>query len=165
MEESDPKFFLEELLKEKKTIEKYIKKLEESIYDNETKYLQSTVNGGNILRGWEHIFTTKSKNIHMGNQCKKNHFSNNERLFSQTYEIDKNITEETSIINDKINNQTVSSSINNNNTKIESPKINTNSNITNNNKKKTMKSLGIKRKRNNNSDLNQSDKLDGQKNP
>ena len=101
----------------------------------------------------------------MGNQCKKNHFSNNERLFSQTYEIDKNITEETSIINDKINNQTVSSSINNNNTKIESPKINTNSNITNNNKKKTMKSLGIKRKRNNNSDLNQSDKLDGQKNP
>ena len=165
MEESDPKFFLEELLKEKKTIEKYIKKLEESIYDNETKYLQSTVNGGNILRGWEHIFTTKSKNIHMGNQCKKNHFSNNERLFSQTYEIDKNITEETSIINDKINNQTVSSSINNNNTKIESPKINTNSNITNNNKKKTMKSLGIKRKRNNNSDLNQSDKLDGQNNP
>ena len=165
MEESDPKFFLEELLKEKKTIEKYIKKLEESIYDNETKYLQSTVNGGNILRGWEHIFTTKSKNIHMGNQCKKNHFSNYERLFSQTYEIDKNITEEASIINDKINNQTVSSSINNNNTKIESPKINTNSNITNNNKKKTMKSLGIKRKRNNNSDLNQSDKLDGQKNP
>ena len=165
MEESDPKFFLEELLKEKKTIEEYIKKLEESIYDNETKYLQNTVNGGNILRGWEHIFTTKSKNIHMGNQCKKNHFSNNERLFSQTYEIDKNITEETSIINDKINNQTVSSSINNNNTKIESPKINTNSNITNNNKKKTMKSLGIKRKRNNNSDLNQSDKLDGQKNP
>ena len=64
----------------------------------------------------------------MGNQYKKNHFSNNERLFSQTYEIDKNITEETSIINDKINNQTVSSSINNNNTKIESPKINTNSN-------------------------------------
>ena len=128
MEESDPKFFLEELLKEKKTIEKYIKKLEESIYDNETKYLQNTVNGGNILRGWEHIFTTKSKNIHMGNQCKKNHFSNNERLFSQTYEIDKNITEETSFINDKINNQTVTSSINNNNTKIESLKIKTNSN-------------------------------------
>ena len=64
----------------------------------------------------------------MGNQCKKNHFSNNERLFSQTYEIDKNITEETSFINDKINNQTVTSSINNNNTKIESLKIKTNSN-------------------------------------
>ena len=64
----------------------------------------------------------------MGNQCKINHFSNNERLFSQTYEIDKNITEETSFINDKINNQTVTSSINNNNTKIESLKIKTNSN-------------------------------------
>ena len=64
----------------------------------------------------------------MGNKCKKNHFSNNERLFSQTYEIDKNITEETSFINDKINNQTVTSSINNNNTKIESLKIKTNSN-------------------------------------
>ena len=49
MEETDPKNFLEELLKEKKTIEKYIKKLEESIYDNETKYLQNTVNGGTYI--------------------------------------------------------------------------------------------------------------------
>ena len=66
----------------------------------------------------------------MGNQCKKNHFSNNERLFSQTYEIDKNITEEASFINDKINNQALPISIynNNNNTEIESPKINRNSN-------------------------------------
>ena len=164
MEETDPKNFLEELSKEKKALEKYIKKLEESIYDNETKYLQNTVNVGNILRGWEHIFTTKSNKIHMGNQCKKNHFSNHERLFSQTYEFDKIIPEEASIINEKINNQTISSSINNNNTKTESPKNTTNVNITNNHKKKPIKSLGLKRKRNNNNDLSQNDKLDGQKN-
>ena len=165
MEETDPKNFLEELLKEKKTIEKYIKKLEESIYDNETKYLQNTVNGGNILRGWEHIFTSKSNKIHMGNQCKKNHFSNNERLFSQTYEFDKNIPEETTIINEKITNQTISNSINNNITKSESPKNTTNTNMANNPKKKHIKSLGMKRKRNNNNDLSQNDKLDGKKNP
>ena len=88
--------------KEKRTIEKYIKQLEDSIIDNETKYLQSTVNGGNILRGWEHIFTSKSNKIHMGNQCKKTHISNNERLFSQTFEFDKNVPEEILNTNDKI---------------------------------------------------------------
>ena len=89
MEESDPKIFLEQLNKEKEIIEKYIKQLEESIIDNETKYLQSTVNGGNVLRGWEHIFTSKSNKIHMGNQIKKTHISNNEKLFSQTFDFDK----------------------------------------------------------------------------
>ena len=101
----------------------------------------------------------------MGNQCKKNHFSNNERLFSQTYEFDKNIPEETTIINEKITNQTISNSINNNITKSESPKNTTNTNMANNPKKKHIKSLGMKRKRNNNNDLSQNDKLDGQKNP
>ena len=70
MDESDPKKFLEELQKEKRTIEKYIKQLEDSIIDNETKYLQSTVNGGNILRGWEHIFTSKSNKIHIIGDCR-----------------------------------------------------------------------------------------------
>ena len=106
MDESDPKNFLEELHKEKKTLEKYIRQLEESITDNETKYLQNTVNGGNILRGWEHIFTSKSNKIHMGNQCKKNHISNNERLFSQTFEFDKNTPEEIINTTDKIITQT-----------------------------------------------------------
>ena len=170
MDESDPKKFLEELQKEKKTIEKYIKLLEDSIIDNETKYLQNTVNGGNILRGWEHIFTSKSKNIHMGNQCKKTHISNSERLFSQTFEFDKNIPEEILNTNDKILTQSTTTNINNNNNniKMESPKNNGTTSINTNNKhKKPIKqSLGLKRKRNHNinNDINQNDKLDGQKN-
>ena len=168
MSENDPKIFLEELHKEKKTIEKYIKQLEESIYDNETKYLQSTVNGGNILRGWEHIFTSKSNKIHMGNQCKKTHISNNERLFSQTFDLDKNITEELSNTNDKIITQNTTNNINTNNIKNESPKNNNTTNITTNHKHKKAirQSLGLKRKRNNlNNDLSQNDKSEGTKNP
>ena len=169
MDESDPKKFLEELQKEKRTIEKYIKQLEDSIIDNETKYLQSTVNGGNILRGWEHIFTSKSNKIHMGNQCKKTHISNNERLFSQTFEFDKNVPEEILNTNDKIITQSNIANTNNNNIKIESPKNNGANNINTNHKhKKPIKqSLGLKRKRNHNinNDLNQNEKLEGQKNP
>ena len=162
MDESDPKNFLEELHKEKKTIEKYIRQLEESIIENEKKYLESTVNGGNILRGWEHIFTSKSNKIHMGNQGnKKNHISNNEKLFSQTFEFDKNSDE---IINttDKITTQNNTINNNSNNIKIESPKSNNTSHITNNYKHKNTikKSLGTKRKRNNNNDFSQNDKLE-----
>ena len=166
MDESDPKKFLEELQKEKKTIEKYIKQLEDSIIDNETKYLQNTVNGGNILRGWEHIFTSKSSKIHMGNPCKKTHISNSERLFSQTFEFDKNISEDLSNTNDKIINQTTTANTTANNIKNDSPKNTNTSNINTNHKhKKSIKqSLGIKRKRNINNDLNQNEKLDGQKN-
>ena len=161
MAESDPKNFLEELHKEKKTIEKYIRQLEESIIDNETKYLQNTDNGGNILRGWEHIFTSKSNKIHMGNQGnKKNHISNNERLFSQTFEFDKN-SDENQTTTDKIISQ-ANTINNNNNIKIESPKNNNTPNINNNHKHKKAirQSLGLKRKRNNNNDFSQNDKLE-----
>ena len=89
MDDVDPKIFLEELQKEKKIIEKYIKQLEDSIIDNETKYLLSTINNGNILRGWEHIFTSKSNKINITTQVKKSHISNNEKLFSQTFDFEK----------------------------------------------------------------------------
>ena len=167
MDESDPKNFLEELHKEKKTLEKYIRQLEESITDNETKYLQNTVNGGNILRGWEHIFTSKSNKIHMGNQCKKNHILNNERLFSQTFEFDKNAPEEIINTTDKIITQTNSINNNTNNIKSESPKNINTQNINNNHKhkKSIRQSLGLKRKRNVNNDFSQNEKIDGPKNP
>ena len=163
MGENDPKIFLEELHREKNAIEKYIKQLEESIYDNETKYLQSTANSGNILRGGEHIFTSKSNKIHMGNQSKKTHISNSERLFSQIFEFDKNIPEEI-ITTEKIisNNNTTNSNINNKN---ESPKIISTINSNNNHKKPIRQSLKLKRKRNSvNNELSQSEKLEGQKN-
>ena len=146
MAESDPKNFLEELHKEKKTIEKYIRQLEESIIDNETKYLQNTVNGGNILRGWEHIFTSKSKFPHNINPIKKPKISNNERVFSQTninnYYLRNDVIEVNN--NNKNNDFGISSSQNNFNLN----QRNLNNNNTNYRyKKKITQSLSLKKKK------------------
>ena len=172
MEESDPKIFLEQLNKEKEIIEKYIKQLEESIIDNETKYLQSTVNGGNVLRGWEHIFTSKSNKIHMGNQIKKTHISNNEKLFSQTFDFEK-MNDELFNENEKHHHasQSVSMNVSNNNLKLEesnnknissslnASNMNINGNINKSSHNRNKKFL--KKKRNNtNTELNQNDKQD-----
>ena len=165
MDESDPKTFLEELNKEKELIEKYIKQLEESIIDNETKYLQSTVNGGNVLRGWEHIFTSKSNKIHMGNQIKKTHISNNEKLFSQTFDFD-NINEELINNNEKHHHhpsQSVSMNNSNTNLKLEensNKNLNSSNNINiNGNTNKQIHNRSkkfLKKKRNNaNNESNQ----------
>ena len=135
MDESDPKKFLEELKEEKELIEKYIKQLQESIKDNETKYLQNTSNGGNILRGWEHIFTSKANKMNMGNPVKKTHISNNEKLFSQTFDFDK-INDELLNHNEKHHNQSQSVSVNNSNTNLKleennNKNINTSVNMSN----------------------------------
>ena len=179
MDEGDPKKFIEELYKEKDLIIENIKKLEESIKDSETKYLQDTVNGGNILRGWEHIFTTKSTKNYMGNQPKKTHISNAERLFSQTFEFEKNIDD---LINDTDKHhhhisQSVSVHTSNTNLKLEESSnkhlvanvninnINVNGNTNNKTIKKKKKMIGIKHKRNMaNSDSNSNDKQENQKN-
>ena len=124
MDERDPKTFLEELNKEKKILEKCIKQLQDSIIDNETKYLISTVNNGNILRGWEHIFTSKSNKIHIGPQVKKTHISNNEKLFSQTFDFEKNPEE-----NPNHEDKYLSSKNINNNLRIEENKSNNGANI------------------------------------
>ena len=172
MDESDPKIFLEELNKEKELIEKYIKQLEDSIKDNETKYLQSTANGGNVLRGWEHIFTSKSNKIHMGNQIKKTHISNNEKLFSQTFDFEK-MNDELFNENEKHHHasQSVSMNVSNNNLKLEesnnknissslnASNMNINGNINKSSHNRNKKFL--KKKRNNtNTELNQNDKQD-----
>ena len=179
MDEGDPKKFIEELYKEKDLIIENIKKLEESIKDNETKYLQDTVNGGNILRGWEHIFTTKSTKNYMGNQPKKTHISNAERLFSQTFEFEKNIED---LINDTDKHhhhisQSVSVHTSNTNLKLEESSnkhavanvninnINVNGNTNNKTMNRKRKMIGIKHKRNiANSDSNSNDKQENQKN-
>ena len=179
MDEGDPKKFIEELYKEKDLIIENIKKLEESIKDSETKYLQDTVNGGNILRGWEHIFTTKSTKNYMGNQPKKTHISNAERLFSQTFEFEKNIDD---LINDTDKHhhhisQSVSVHTSNTNLKLEESSnkhlvanvninnINVNGNTNNKTINRKRKMIGIKHKRNiANSDSNSNDKQENQKN-
>jgi hypothetical protein len=85
--ESDdkPKIYYE-ILSKRNELESYLKKLEKSIYDCETKYLEGSQTTGNIIKGWDHIFTAKSKLSSTTAQSllKRTKFSNNERIFSQT---------------------------------------------------------------------------------
>ena len=62
-------------------LESYKKKLDKSIYELETKYLENTQSCGNVIKGWDQFFTTKSK---IGGILKKTKFTFNERLFSQS---------------------------------------------------------------------------------
>ena len=174
MEDIDPKAFLEELQKEKKIIEKYIKQLEDSIIDNETKYLLSTVNNGNILRGWEHIFTSKSNKINIGTQVKKTHISNNEKLFSQTFDFEKyqdenNNKEGKYLSSNNINHNLrieENKNINNTNMNANTEGGNLNHNGVNKKHKKSVKNfVGLKRSRNNsNLKANDNENKDEKKN-
>ena len=145
-ETTESKIFFEELNKEKKAIEKNIKQIEDSIKDNEIKYLLNTFNVGNIFRGWEHIFTSKPNKLNIGIQVKKAHISNNEKLFSQIFDIQQ----ENLINNDNKNNNNLRTKKNYkglNGTANE----NSNSNNYKNNKRKikTFKSfIGLKKNRN-----------------
>jgi hypothetical protein len=73
--------FLTELSSKKSELENHLKKLDKCIYDAETKYLENTQSCGNIIKGWDQFFSTKSK---IGGMPKKTKFSFNERLFSQS---------------------------------------------------------------------------------
>ena len=142
MEETESKTFFEELSKEKKAIEKNIKQMEDSIKDNEIKYLLSTFNVGNIFRGWEHIFTSKPNKLNIGIQVKKAHISNNEKLFSQIFDIQQ----ENTINNDNKNNLKANKNYKNLNGTLNE-NGNSNNHITNKRKIKTFKSfIGVKRK-------------------
>ena len=142
MEETESKTFFEELSKEKKAIEKNIKQMEDSIKDNEIKYLLSTFNVGNIFRGWEHIFTSKPNKLNIGIQVKKAHISNNEKLFSQIFDIQQ----ENPINNDNKNNLKANKNYKNLNGTLNE-NGNSNNHITNKRKIKTFKSfIGVIRK-------------------
>ena len=84
MNDDSPKKFISLLNNKRIEVENQLRKIDKIIYDNETKYLEATANGGNIFRGWEHIFTSKSKFPHNLNSIKRPRISNNERMFSQT---------------------------------------------------------------------------------
>ena len=158
-ETTESKIFFEELNKEKKAIEKNIKQIEDSIKDNEIKYLLNTFNVGNIFRGWEHIFTSKPNKLNIGIQVKKAHISNNEKLFSQIFEIQQ----ENLINNDNKNNNNLRT---NKNYKGLNGTSNENSNSNNykNNKRKikTFKSfIGLKKNRNINKESKQNNLREG----
>ena len=75
---------LNEKQSKKSELESQIKKMEKYIYENETKYLEGTISSGNILRGWDHFFTSKSKIPNAAiSSGKRIRISNNERVFSQ----------------------------------------------------------------------------------
>jgi hypothetical protein len=77
--------YLTGISQKRNEIENYLRSLDRYVYDAETKYLDTTQNLGNILKGWDQIFSTKPRNIPQPiNPTKKTKFSNNERLFSQS---------------------------------------------------------------------------------
>ena len=77
-----------ELQQKVKEVESDLKKVEKFIYDLETEYLNSTANSGNIIRGWDHIFTSKPKisssNQYISNLTKKIKITPSERIFTMT---------------------------------------------------------------------------------
>jgi hypothetical protein len=77
---------LREIQDKKGEIELFLKKVEKGIYDFETKYLENTQSIGNVIKGWEQIFTAKSKLQTQStlNNIKKTKFSNSERVFSES---------------------------------------------------------------------------------
>ena len=128
-------------MKQKKTeLEANILKIEKFIYDQETRYLESTVSSGNILKGWEHFFTSKSKipNAVIASG-KKTRISNNERVFSQT-SFNNHMLKDENVSNIQVSNKNIN--INNNN---QSTRISVGP--SHKHKKKIEKSLGNKKKR------------------
>jgi hypothetical protein len=59
-----------------------LKNLEQSIYDLETRYLESTTTQGNIFRGWEAYLDTKLTK--QGAPLKKNKVTEGDRHFSKS---------------------------------------------------------------------------------
>jgi hypothetical protein len=128
-------------MKQKKTeLEANILKIEKFIYDQETRYLESTVSSGNILKGWEHFFTSKTKIPNAAIATgKKPRISNNERVFSQT-SYNNHMLKDENVSNIQVSNKNIN--INNNN---QSTRISVGP--SHKHKKKIEKSLGNKKKR------------------
>ena len=120
--------------------------MEDSIKDNEIKYLLNTFNVGNIFRGWEHIFTAKPNKLNIGIQVKKAHISNNEKLFSQIFDIQQ----ENLINNDNKNNNTKTNKNYKGVNGVSNEYTSSNNHNRNKRKVKTFKSfISLKRKGNN----------------
>ena len=128
---------LQNLKNRKLEIEKAINKLNKLIYDNETKYLEETANGGNIFRGWEHVFTSKPKTQINTNTNKRPRISSHERLFSQTDSTFQNKEENNNLLGLKVGNLSNNIQQRNNNNPI------------NHRHKKKINSLSLKKKKNN----------------
>ena len=142
---------IKEMKLKKAELEANILKIEKFIYDQETRYLESTVSSGNILKGWEHFFTSKSKipNAVIASG-KKTRISNNERVFSQT-SFNNHMLKDENVSNVQVNNKNSSIHINNtnnnNSSSNQSTRISVGGGGVHKHKKKIEKSLGNKKKR------------------
>jgi hypothetical protein len=137
--ENDEKSKLnKEILEKKNEIENYIKKVEKHIFDFETKYLEATQSSGNIIRGWDQLFTAKSK-LSQGtlNNPKRLKFTNNERIFSQSSYNNQYLREELT----NLQNSSIRSSLSNISFSSRNP------NLTHRHKKKMVSSLSLKKKK------------------
>ena len=131
---------IKEMKLKKAELEANILKIEKFIYDQETRYLESTVSSGNILKGWEHFFTSKTKIPNAAIATgKKPRISNNERVFSQT-SYNNHMLKDENVSNIQVSNKNIN--INNNN---QSTRISVGP--SHKHKKKIEKSLGNKKKR------------------
>ena len=147
MNDDSPKKFISLLNNKRNEVENQIKKIEKIIYDNETKYLETTASGGNIFRGWEHIFTSKSKFPHNLSSIKRPRISNNERIFSQTSVNNFFLKEDAiMVINNMSKNREFGITSSQNNTLNNNQRI-INNNSNNRNQKKIKQSLSIKKKK------------------
>jgi chromatin modification-related protein EAF6 len=85
--QDDNNKILFEINQKKQEIRDDIDKIEKCIFDLETKYLEITQHNGNIIKGWEQTFNTKSKinaQTIQNTLIKRQKFSSNERIFSQS---------------------------------------------------------------------------------
>ena len=131
---------INEMKLKKAELEANILKIEKFIYDQETRYLESTVSSGNILKGWEHFFTSKTKIPNAAIATgKKPRISNNERVFSQT-SYNNHMLKDENVSNIQVNNKSIN--VNNNS---QSTRITVGP--SHKHKKKIEKSLGNKKKR------------------
>jgi len=140
---------LQNLKNRKLEIEKAINKLNKLIYDNETKYLEETANGGNIFRGWEHVFTSKPKTQINTNTNKRPRISSHERLFSQTDSTFQNKEENNNLLGLKVGNLSNNVQNNNNSNNYNNIQQRNNNNPINHRHKKKINSLSLKKNKNN----------------
>ncbi|ODV85397.1 hypothetical protein CANARDRAFT_22930 [[Candida] arabinofermentans NRRL YB-2248] len=71
---------LKESLAKKKELDKKLTKLEEDIFNKETKYLSDGINHGNIIKGFENF--TKNVSGTSASRTKKIQFTDEDRIFS-----------------------------------------------------------------------------------
>ena len=74
-----------QIKKQREPFEKALKEIEKAIYDDETAYLEETLNFGNIIKGWEGLNSKQHNSRYSYTSIqKKVRFTNEERVLSSS---------------------------------------------------------------------------------